>query len=145
MLDLSTSVSRGKKGKEEMTRKQDSAKRVNWKEVMGEQEDFLKPLIQEVLQQVLEMEMEEAIGAGKSERTAARQGDRSGYYGRTLVTRVGKLELRVPQDRQGPLPDRSFRALSAQRKSAGGSADGDVCARSIDAESEGDHRRAVRA
>ena len=26
---------------------------------------------------------------------------RSGYYGRTLVTRVGKLELRVPQDRQG--------------------------------------------
>ncbi|MER9414364.1 IS256 family transposase, partial [Mesorhizobium sp. M0589] len=26
---------------------------------------------------------------------------RSGYYGRTLVTRVGKLELRVPQDRAG--------------------------------------------
>jgi putative transposase len=26
---------------------------------------------------------------------------RSGYYKRTLVTRVGKLVLRVPQDRQG--------------------------------------------
>jgi hypothetical protein len=25
----------------------------------------------------------------------------TGYYGRTLVTRVGKLELRVPQDRAG--------------------------------------------
>ncbi|MGH0259871.1 transposase, partial [Sinorhizobium meliloti] len=26
---------------------------------------------------------------------------RSGHYGRTLITRVGKLELRVPQDRSG--------------------------------------------
>ena len=31
----------------------------------------------------------------------ARLGYRSGYYSRTLVTRVGKLELRVPQDRDG--------------------------------------------
>ena len=39
--------------------------------------------------------------AEKGERTAARLGYRSGYYTRTLVTRVGKLELRVPQDRDG--------------------------------------------
>jgi len=32
---------------------------------------------------------------------AGRLGYRSGYYGRTLITRVGKLELRVPQDRDG--------------------------------------------
>ncbi len=43
--------------------------------------------------------MTEALGAGKGERTEARRGYRSGYYGRTLITRVGKLELRVPQDR----------------------------------------------
>jgi transposase-like protein len=36
-----------------------------------------------------------------AKRTAARLGYRSGYYSRTLVTRVGKLELRVPQDRDG--------------------------------------------
>jgi hypothetical protein len=30
-----------------------------------------------------------------------RQGYPSGHYGRTLITRVGKLELRVPQDRMG--------------------------------------------
>lgn len=84
-----------------MTRKQNSAKKSNWKELMAQQEDFLRPLIQEVIQQVLEGEMEETVGAGKSERTANRQGYRSGYYSRTLVTRVGKLELRVPQDRQG--------------------------------------------
>jgi putative transposase len=45
--------------------------------------------------------MLEALGAGKSERSEGRLGYRSGYYGRSLITRVGKLELRVPQDRQG--------------------------------------------
>ena len=53
------------------------------------------------LQEVLEAEMTEALGAEKGERAAGRQGYRSGYYGRTLITRVGKLELRVPQDRTG--------------------------------------------
>lgn len=53
------------------------------------------------MQEVLEAEMDEALGASKSERTPERLGYRSGYYGRTLVTRVGKLELRVPQDRAG--------------------------------------------
>ena len=47
------------------------------------------------------MEMTEALGAEKGERTAGRLGYRSGYYDRTLVTRIGKLELRVPQDREG--------------------------------------------
>src|SRR5688572_33224472 len=94
-----------KERKGEMTRKQNSAKKPNWKELLAEQEDFLRPLIQEVVQQVLEAEMEEALGASKGERTASRQGYRSGYYGRTLITRVGKLELRVPQDRQGTIPD----------------------------------------
>ena len=45
--------------------------------------------------------MEEALQAGNSERTETRLGYRAGYYNRTLVTRVGKVELRVPQDRQG--------------------------------------------
>src|SRR3546814_11258814 len=50
---------------------------------------------------MLEAEMDEALGAGKSERSDAQLGYRSGHYPRTLVTRVGKLELRVPQDRAG--------------------------------------------
>ena len=40
-------------------------------------------------------------GARRASASAARLGYRSGYYSRTLVTRVGKLELRVPQDREG--------------------------------------------
>ena len=42
--------------------------------------------------------MTETVGAAKGERTSERLGYRAGYYDRTLVTRVGKLELRVPQD-----------------------------------------------
>ena len=70
-------------------------------ELLTESPDVLREIVRSVMQEMLEAEMEEALGAGKNERTPDRLGYRSGYYTRTLVTRVGKLELRVPQDRQG--------------------------------------------
>ena len=66
-----------------MTRKKDNASAVDWKAIMEGQKDFLKPLVQEVLQQVLEAEMDEALGADRHERTAGRLGYRSGHYRRT--------------------------------------------------------------
>jgi len=57
--------------------------------------------VQERVQQALAAEMEVAQGAEKSQRTPNRLGYRSGYYSRSLVTRLGKLDLRVAQDRQG--------------------------------------------
>ena len=48
------------------------------------------------------------MGAAKSERTTGRHGYRSGYYGRSLITRVGKLELRIPQDRTGQFSTELF-------------------------------------
>jgi putative transposase len=71
------------------------------KEILLSNPDGLRDVIRAVMQEVLEVEMDEALGAHKGERTPERLGYRSGYYGRTLVTRVGKLELRVPQDRAG--------------------------------------------
>ena len=56
------------------------------------QDNAIKALLQKLLQEVLETEMEEALQAGKSERTTGRLGYRSGHYPRTLVTRVGKLD-----------------------------------------------------
>jgi len=56
--------------------------------------DLVRTLVRMALQEVLEAEMTETIGAAKGERTAARLGYRAGHYGRMLVTRVGKLELR---------------------------------------------------
>ncbi len=99
-----------------MTRRKDSAKEADWKQVLDGQEDFLRGLIQQVIQQVLETEMEEVLGAGKSERTGTRVGYRSGYYGRTLMTRVGKLELRIPQDRQGRFRTEVFERYQRSEK-----------------------------
>src|SRR3954467_11731356 len=71
------------------------------KELLKGNPDGLRELVRVVLQEALEAEMTDALGAAKGERTGARLGYRSGSYGRTLITRVGKLELRVPQDRAG--------------------------------------------
>src|SRR3954454_12862941 len=84
-----------------MTNKQGKSGTIDVKAVLAEDEEFLRALVRTALQEVLEAEMTEAVGAEKGERTAGRQSYRSGYYGRTLITRVGKLELRVPQDRAG--------------------------------------------
>src|SRR5580692_12150760 len=78
------------------------------KELMAGEEDFLRPLVGLVVQEILEAEMNEALGAQKGERTEGRMGYRSGYYVRNLVTRVGRLELRVPQDRQGRFSTQLF-------------------------------------
>jgi hypothetical protein len=68
-------------------------------EVFGVIADGLRDVIRAVMQEVLEAEMDETLGAEKGERTPERLGYRSGHYGRTLITCVGKLELRIPQDR----------------------------------------------
>ncbi|MDR5736294.1 transposase, partial [Caballeronia sp. LZ025] len=58
--------------------------------------DLMKALMKDALQEVLEAEMTELLGAAPNERSETRSGYRAGYYGRALVTRIGKLELRVP-------------------------------------------------
>lgn len=103
-----------------MARKQNSASRralkTEIKEILAEDQDLLKALVAETLQQTLEVEMDEALAAEKSERTPNRLGYRSGYYGRTLVTRVGKIELRVPQDRQGRFRTEVFERYQRSEK-----------------------------
>src|SRR5690349_8018384 len=84
-----------------MTEKKGKSRTIDVKALMAGDEEFLRALMRTALEEVLEAEMTEALGAEKGERTAGRMGYRSGYYGRTLITRIGKLELRVPQDRAG--------------------------------------------
>jgi len=103
-----------------MARKQDSANKDALKaevaRILAEDRDVLKSIVNEALQQTLEAEMDEALGAEKSERTPNRMGYRSGYYGRTLITRVGKIELRVPQDRQGRFRTEMFERYQRSEK-----------------------------
>jgi putative transposase len=79
-------------------------------------EDGFRRALQSVVQEVLEAEMTETVGAGKGERTAERVGYRSGYYERKLVTRVGVLELRVPQDRAGRFSTELFERYQRSEK-----------------------------
>ncbi len=60
--------------------------------------------------------MEDTLGAGKGERVEGRKDYRSGYYTRGLITRVGKLELRVPQDRQGRFSTEIFERYQRREK-----------------------------
>jgi putative transposase len=71
------------------------------KDLLSQSPDGLREIVRAVMQEMLEAEMTDALQAEKGERTSARLGYRSGYYTRILITRVGKLELRVPQDRDG--------------------------------------------
>lgn len=84
--------------------------------MLAEEGDLLKTIIEQTVQRVLEAEMDEALQAGKSERSENRLGYRSGYYGRMLVTRVGKIELRVPQDRQGRFRTEVFERYQRSEK-----------------------------
>jgi putative transposase len=83
---------------------------------LAEDRDLLKAIVEEALQQVLEAEMDEALQASKGERTAGRLGYRAGYYNRMLVTRVGHIELRVPQDRQGRFRTEVFERYQRSEK-----------------------------
>jgi putative transposase len=77
---------------------------------------FLKEIVERVLQGLLEAEMTEHIGAAPYERTQDRKGQRNGYKPRTLRTRVGTLNLAVPQDREGAFSTRLFARYQRNEK-----------------------------
>ena len=53
------------------------------------------------IQQLMELDRDEHIGVGSYERGEERRSLRNGYKSRQLYTRVGTLNLRVPQTRDG--------------------------------------------
>ena len=63
--------------------------------------DFLRSVAEAVLQMLMEADVEGVIGAGRHERSAERLTWRNGYRDRTLDTRLGSLQLRIPKLRQG--------------------------------------------
>lgn len=57
-----------------------------------------------MIQQVLEAQVTDHLGADRYERSDERGGYRNGNRERQLYTRVGPLTLRVPQTRDGSFP-----------------------------------------
>ena len=63
--------------------------------------DFLRAVAESVLQLLMEADVEGLIGAGRHERAADRLNWRNGYRDRTLDTRLGSLNLKIPKLRVG--------------------------------------------
>jgi putative transposase len=70
--------------------------------------DFLRAVAEAVLQILMETDVEGLIGAGRHERSADRLNYRNGYRERSLDTRLGSLQLRIPKLRQGSYFPRRF-------------------------------------
>ena len=77
---------------------------------------FLKGIVEKVVQDLLEAEMTEHVGAAPYERSATRTGHRNGHKPRMLRTRVGALNLLVPQDREGTFSTRLFSRYQRNEK-----------------------------
>ncbi|PIU27246.1 MAG: hypothetical protein COW32_09900 [Candidatus Aquicultor secundus] len=58
-------------------------------------------MVERLSQNLMEEEITEFLQADPYESTEKRQGYRNGYKPRTLHTRVGSIDLMVPQDREG--------------------------------------------
>jgi putative transposase len=65
-------------------------------------------LLEQVLNQVLQAQAQEAVQAAPYERTTERRGYRNGTVDRPLTTRVGTLTLRVPRLRDGSFSPELF-------------------------------------
>jgi len=72
-------------------------------------QDGLAKRVEAVLNQILEAQVSEALGAERHERSEERQGYRNGHRVRTLYTRVGPLSLQVPQTREGVFSPELFK------------------------------------
>ena len=64
--------------------------------------DFLKMIAETALQRIMDADVDNIIGAARYERSPERLTYRNGYRERTLETRLGALELKVPKLRAGP-------------------------------------------
>jgi transposase-like protein len=69
--------------------------------------DLLKEGVRVLSQALMEMEIEEHVGAARYERSPGRVGQRNGYRERSWDTRVGTVELKVPRVREAAAFPRS--------------------------------------
>ena len=94
--------------------------------------DFLRAVAEAVLQILMEADVEGLIGAGRHERTGERLNYRNGYRERSLDTRLGSLQLRIPKLRPGLVLPAVPRAAQDRREGAGHGDPGGLDRRRVD-------------
>jgi len=83
------------------------------KEVGG---DGFREMLRATIQAVMEEEITGALEAERYERTEGRVGYRNGYKPRILNTRLGRMELQVPKDRDGQFQTEVFERYQRSEK-----------------------------
>jgi putative transposase len=76
----------------------------------------MRQLVEDVLNQVLDAQMDDHLGAKRYEHDPDRAGYRNGYRIRAIQTRVGTLNLRVPQTRDGSFCTEIFNRYQRSEK-----------------------------
>jgi putative transposase len=92
-----------------MTQKKDNSLVKEFQKVLLDDKNFLKNLLAESLQSILQDEFNRFIKASPYERNEDRQSYRNGSYTRSIKTRVGRIELEVCRDRDGLFQTEIFR------------------------------------
>lgn len=64
-------------------------------------DELMRKILKTGLQQIMELERDQHIGASRYERSEERKTTRNGYKPHGFTTRVGDLELQIPQTRDG--------------------------------------------
>lgn len=65
--------------------------------IQGHVDQVVRETVEETLNGLLDAEADRLCNAGRYERNEARKDTRAGYYGRTLQTKAGEVELKVPK------------------------------------------------
>jgi putative transposase len=84
-----------------MAQEKDTLLGVLRKAGLGGDVDFLRQGLQALMEALMELEVEERVGAGRYQRSPARRNWRNGWRRRGLSTRVGELLLSIPKLRRG--------------------------------------------
>jgi len=76
--------------------------RIDQDQVRSHVEEVVRSTVEETLNALLDAEADELCGAQRYERSPERLDTRSGHYRRKLLTKAGKVELKVPRLRSLP-------------------------------------------
>jgi transposase-like protein len=94
--------------------------------------ETIRVLCERILQELIEAEATEAIGAAPGEHSDQRTTWRNGHRERLLTTQAGDLDLKIPKVRTGIVLPLSARTPAAYRPGSVRRGDGGVCARRLD-------------
>ena len=101
--------------------------------------EMVRGTVEETLNAMLDAEADQLCGAGRYERSEARQDTRAGSYDRTLQTSAGEVNLKVPKLRRQTFETAIIERYPAPGELCGGGADRDVSGGHLGATRGGHH------